>query len=106
MFTDDNGVKRETPEEIGIERKLDLILSEIKKLEGAFPRNEDGDPDVDGHRRFHESKIKAAEEEAAFWKELKMEIAKKGLAGAWALLVIIAGLAFVGASAKFGLTFK
>lgn len=106
MFTDDQGVKRETPDEMGIERKLDLILAELKKIEGAFPRNEDGEPDVEGHRRFHDAKIKAAEEEAQFWKELKMEVAKKGLAGAWGLLIIIAGLALVGASTKFGITLK
>ena len=35
MFTDDQGVKHETPEEVGIERKLDLILDELKKIEGA-----------------------------------------------------------------------
>lgn len=106
MFTDDQGVKRETPDETGIDRKLDLILSELKKIEGAFPRNEDGEPDVDGHRRFHETKIEAAKEEARFWRELKMEIAKKGLSGVWALLVVVIGLALVGASAKLGLTFK
>lgn len=106
MFTDDQGVKRETPDEMDIERKLDLILVGIKKLEGAFPRNELGEPDVEGHRRFHDMKIKAAEQEAEFWRDLKLEIAKKGLAGAWGLVVIIAGLALVGASAKFGITFK
>lgn len=103
MFTDDQGVKLETPEEIGIERKLDLILSELKKLEGAFPRNEDGSADFEGHKRFHESKIRAAEAETRFWEELKLDIAKKGT---WGVLIIVLGLIGVGLSAKFGITVR
>jgi hypothetical protein len=60
MFTDDQGRAHETPDEIGIERKLDLILTEFKKFEGAFPKNEDGSVDYEGHKRFHESKIRAS----------------------------------------------
>ena len=103
MFTDDQGVKHETPEEIGIERKLDLILTEFKKFETGFPKNDDGSPDYDGHRRFHEAKIRAAEAEARFWDELKLDIAKKGT---WGLLILILGLVLVGLSTKFGITMK
>jgi hypothetical protein len=42
----------------------------------AFPA---GDPG--GHRRHHELVIKQAEERAAFWKVLRIEIAKWGLIG-------------------------
>lgn len=103
MFTDDQGIKHETPEEIGIERKLDLILSEIKKLEGAFPKNEDGTADFDGHKRFHDTKIKAAEAEMKFWQELKLDLAKKGT---WAVMLVVAGLIMLGLGAKLGITVK
>jgi hypothetical protein len=44
--------------------------------------------------------IAAAEAQTQFWRELKLEIAKKGI---WGLLVIICGLVLVGLSAKLGL---
>lgn len=100
MFTDDQGQRQETPEELTIERKLDLILDQLTKLEGAFARNEDGTVDIDGHRRYHEAMIEAAKEQAQFWRELKLDIAKKG---AWGLLIIVLGLVVVGFQSKFGL---
>jgi hypothetical protein len=103
VLTDDQGNRQETPEEIGIERKLDLILSEIKKLEGAFPKNEDGTADFEGHKRFHDTKIKAAEAEMKFWQELKLDLAKKGT---WAVMLIVAGLIMLGLGAKLGITVK
>lgn len=100
MFTDDQGVRHETREEMSIERKLDLILDHLTKIEGAFARNEDGTVDIDGHRRYHEAMIEAAKEQAQFWRELKLDIAKKG---AWGLLIIVLGLVVVGFQSKFGL---
>ena len=99
MFTDDQGQRQETPEEIGIERKLDLILAKLQKMEGAFVRNDDGSVDFDGHRRYHEALIKAAEEQSKFWSELRLDVAKKGV---WALLVIVCGLIVVGLQIKLG----
>lgn len=84
-----------------IDRRFDEVLAEIKKISTAFATNEDGSVDFEGHRRFHEEKIRAAKAEAEFWADLKLEIAKKGV---WSLLVIICGLVVVGASAKLGLT--
>ena len=103
MFTDDQGVKQETQEELGIERKLDLILAELKKLEGAFPRNDDGSADFEGHKRFHDTKIKAAEAEMKFWQELKLDLAKKGAGG---VMMIVIGLVVLGLGAKLGITVK
>lgn len=103
MFTDDQGKIHETPEELSIERKLDLILMEIKQLNSAFAKNADGSVDFDGHRRYHEEMIEAAKAQTKFWQELKIDIAKKGL---WGLLVILCGLAIAGLSAKTGLTIK
>ena len=100
MFTDDQGQRHETPEEMTIERKLDLILDHLTRLEGAFARNDDGSVDIDGHRRYHEAMIDAAKEQAQFWRELKLDIAKKG---AWGLLIIVLGLVVVGLQSKFGL---
>lgn len=100
MFTDDQGQRHETPEEMTIERKLDLILDHLTRLEGAFARNDDGSVDIDGHRRYHEAMIDAAKEQAQFWRELKLDIAKKG---AWGVLVIVVGLVVVGLQSKFGL---
>lgn len=103
MFTDDNGDRHETKEEMGIERKLDLILDELKKIEGAFAKNEDGSVDFDGHRKYHEAMIRAAEEQEKFWRDLKMEVAKKGII---TLLVVLCGLVVVGFQTKFGIGMK
>jgi|GEM_PF-3261726 len=99
MFTDDQGQRLETAEEVSIEKKLDLILDHLARMEGAFARDDDGSVDFDGHRRYHESMIEAAKEQAAFWRELKMDIAKKGT---WGLLIIVLGLIMVGIQTKFG----
>jgi hypothetical protein len=84
-----------------IDKRFDEVLVELKKIHGAFAIGDDGTTDFDGHRRFHEEKVRAAKAEAEFWSELKMEIAKKGI---WSLLVIVCGLVVVGLSAKIGLT--
>ena len=83
-----------------LDRRFDEVMAELKKIHGAFASNDDGSTDFDGHRRFHEEKLRAAKAEAEFWAELKMEIAKKGI---WSLLVIVCGLVVVGMSAKLGL---
>lgn len=103
MFTDDQGDRHETSEEQSIEHKLDVILSELKKLNGAFAKNADGTIDIDGHRRYHEEMIEAAKAQTKFWQELKLDIAKKGL---WGLLIILLGLVVAGFGAKTGITFK
>ena len=100
MFTDDQGERHETKEEMSIEHKLDLILDEVRAMRGGFPRNDDGSVDYEGHRKYHESLIKAAEAQTEFWRELRLDIAKRG---AWSLLTIICGLVVLGISAKFGI---
>ena len=80
-----------------LKRRLDEIM-EI--LTSAFAKNNDGSVDFDGHRRYHESMIRAADAQEKFWIELKLEIAKKGV---WGLLIVICGLIIVGVSAKLGL---
>lgn len=83
-----------------IDRRFDEVMQELKKIHGAFASNDDGTTDFEGHRRFHEEKLKAAKAEAEFWAELKLEIAKKGI---WSLLVIVCGLVVIGLSAKLGI---
>ena len=86
-----------------IEERLDELLDEMHKITGAFAKKSDGTVDFDGHRQYHEAMIEAAEAQTQFWRELKLEIAKKGI---WGLLVIICGLVVVGLMAKFGLSVK
>lgn len=83
-----------------IDRKFDELMREVKQIHNAFATSEDGSTDFEGHRRFHEEKVRAAKAEAEFWRELKLEIAKKGL---WSLLVILCGLVFIGVTVKLGL---
>lgn len=83
-----------------IDRRFDEVMLELKKIGTAFITNEDGSTDFEGHRRFHEEKLRAAKAEAKFWEELRLDIAKKGV---WSLLVIVCGLVVVGAAAKLGL---
>lgn len=101
MFTDDQGERHETPEELSIEKKLDLILAEVKHMRSAFPKDEDGNVDYEGHRKYHESLIRAAEAQAEFWNDLKREVAKKGILAA---IVIVLGLLWLGAQTKLGIT--
>ena len=100
MFTDDQGTKRETPDEMNIEHKLDLILQEVKHMQAGFPKDEDGNVDYEGHRKYHEHLIRAAEAQEAFWTDLKKEIIKKGILGA---LIIALGLLWLGAQTKLGI---
>lgn len=88
------------PEHAMLNKRLDEILAEVRKINNAFPRDEDGEVDHDGHRRYHESLIKAADAQEKFWRELRLDIAKKGV---WGILIIVLGLIMVGLAAKLGL---
>jgi hypothetical protein len=81
-----------------IEAQLLEIKTCVASIKLAFPEG-----DIDGHRKYHEAKIRAAVAEEAFWKDMKLDIAKKG---AWGLLVIIVGFVMLGIGAKFGITPK
>jgi hypothetical protein len=86
-----------------IDKRFDEIMDALRQINGAFATNPDGSTDFAGHRNYHEAMIKAATAQEQFWKELKLEVAKKGI---WSLLVIICGLVVVGISAKFGIGAK
>lgn len=83
-----------------IDKRFDEIMDELRNISSAFAKNPDGTVDFDGHRRYHEAMIQAASAQEQFWRELKLEIAKKGV---WGLLTIICGLVIVGIAAKFGI---
>ena len=61
----------------------------------AFPGG-----DLSGHRRAHETMIEASKAQEEFWRELRIDIAKKGL---WFLLVTICGLVVAGFITKGGI---
>lgn len=94
-----NCVTREEARQL--DDRLDEILAEVRKIHGAFPRTHEGETDFDGHRQYHEAMIRAAEAQAAFWNELKLDVVKKGV---WGAIVIIVGLVITGIAAKFGLS--
>jgi hypothetical protein len=81
-----------------IEAQLLEIKTCVASIKLAFPEG-----DIDGHRKYHEAKIRAAVAEEAFWKDLKLDIAKKG---AWGFIVILIGLVMIGISAKIGILLK
>lgn len=83
-----------------VEDQLDAILAELKMIKGAFPENDDGTIDAAGHKRYHEEMIAAAKAQTEFWREMKLEIAKKGL---WGLLIVLFGLLLSGLAVKTGI---
>lgn len=85
---------------VELDESLEQILDAVKKIHNAFPRTIEGEVDFDGHRRYHEAMIRAANAQEAFWNELKLDIAKKGV---WGLLIVVVGLAVLGLGAKFGI---
>lgn len=86
-------------EQNNIDSRLAEILAEVKKIHSAFPRDRTGETDFEGHREYHETMIRAAEAQAEFWKELRLDIAKKGM---WGLIITVGTLIVIGLSAKLG----
>ena len=80
-----------------LHERLDSICKSLEGMNSAFAKNDDGSLDFEGHRRYHESMIRAANAQEKFWIELKLDIAKKGT---WGLLVVIIGLMMVGLFSK------
>ena len=84
-----------------IDKRFDEIMAELRKINGAFPRDIDGEVDHEGHRKYHESLIRAAEAQEQFWRDIRVDVAKKGV---WAAIIIVLGLLVVGLQIKLGLT--
>lgn len=83
-----------------IDGRFDEIMDELRKINGAFAKTPDGDIDHAGHRQYHEDMIRAAQAQEQFWRELRLDVAKKGI---WGALVIVCGLVIIGILAKAGL---
>jgi hypothetical protein len=83
-----------------IDKRFDEIMTELRKINGAFPRDDDGEVDHDGHRKYHESLIRSAEAQEQFWRDIRMDVAKKGI---WAGIIIVLGLLVIGLQIKLGL---
>ena len=76
------------------EKKEEELLDEkFKIFMNAFP---DG---IQNHRNTHQAMIDAAKAQENFWKELKLDLTKKGI---WGILTVLVGLALVGLAAKAG----
>lgn len=58
----------------------------VQSLARALPSKADGSPDIDGHREYHASLIEEAKARAEFWRDLRMELLRKGL---WGLLGVL-----------------
>lgn len=82
---------------LSVEQKVDEALSLLEAIMEAFPEG------PAKHREVHEVWMQAKREEVAFWREMKLDIAKKG---AWGLLIMILGLIAVGLSSKTGVWFR
>lgn len=58
----------------------------VQTLMRALPSKADGTPDIDGHREYHASLIEEAKARAEFWRDLRMELLRKGLWGMLGML--------------------
>jgi hypothetical protein len=76
-----------------LEGKIDQLISSQQTFAGAFVKDQDKNPDLIGHRAYHESVIAASKAQEAFWQDLRHEIMRKGIVF---LLVTLFGLAAVG----------
>jgi|688.fasta_scaffold357258_2 hypothetical protein len=83
-----------------LDKRFDQIMEELQKINGAFAKNDDGSVDFSGHRQYHEEMIRAAKAQTEFWRELKLDIAKKGI---WGGIIILIGIIVTGLMAKLGL---
>lgn len=58
-------------------RQNKRILAELESIRGlmqAFPVTETGEPDINGHRHDHESRIQHARAQESFWQARKAKI--------------------------------
>ena len=74
-------------------REEEIWEEKFKIIMNAFP---DG---IQNHRNAHQAMIDAAKAQENFWKELKLDLTKKGI---WGILTVLVGLALVGLAAKVG----
>ena len=94
----DEHIKGEMVEHDRVRTAVEENSKLMNKILDAFPEQ-----DVRGHRDYHDQLIAKAKSEAYFWRDLKLDLAKKGL---WAVLLVVVGLLVTGAATKLGITPK
>lgn len=60
----------------------------------AFPNDEDGEPDIKGHKRYHSSLIIGSEKNGRFWHAVKEQVGRNLVTGVMGLL-LLGGNAYV-----------
>lgn len=74
-------------EEAGVRLQIEALdalsarVEEIAKLHKAFPVDEDGEPDIKGHRRYHSKLIDDAGKDGKVWQGVREQIAKNIVVG-------------------------
>jgi hypothetical protein len=72
-----------------LNKHLNDETAAVQSLIRALPSKPDGTPDVDGHREYHASLIEEAKARMEFWRELRLELMRKGF---WGLMGVLAFL--------------
>lgn len=69
--------------EIGIDKKLDSIRTDVKNIQSMMSRYASGFPgdDPDGHRKYHESLIERNKAYTDLGRKMLFELTKWGLVG-------------------------
>jgi hypothetical protein len=81
-----NGLRDELGEKHTVQSQaISDLQSTVADLTAAFPEG-----DLDLHRRMHEAMIQKEKERAAFYTDLRSDLAKKGL---WAVILAVSGVA-------------
>ena len=72
---------------VGIKAELHSTKGDVEALKKAFPKDDEGGRDYDGHHDYHGNLIEASRS----WAEIRKEVAKKVFTSVtWALLVLLA----------------
>ena len=75
-------------------------MAAVKELIDAFSK--DAFPSSPSeHRAGHQAQIDASRAEEAFWRDIKVDMAKKSV---WAIMQVLLGLIVVGIAAKLGIS--
>lgn len=64
-----------------------VIKQDVESIKKAFPKNSDGNADIDGHHDYHWKLV----ESAKTWNDIWVDVRKKLFGGiAWAIVVFVA----------------
>ena len=57
------------------------VLLQLHSVKSAFPKDSNGEPEYEGHKTYHEARLKEIEARTDFTRKLTFEITKWGLLG-------------------------